>query len=98
MNTASIISTTTDDVTGEERTRLINRMRWKGYGPVSLYYADKEVRRRIYQSPPYLIVTHLRQVPTKPTASVEAQRAQADQKILKRLQEVRNPRSAMDRC
>lgn len=42
-NTASIVSTTVDEITGEEKKRLINRMRWRGLGPVSLYYADAQV-------------------------------------------------------
>lgn len=42
-NTASIVSTTLDESTGEEKKRLINRMRWKGYGPASVYYTDKDV-------------------------------------------------------
>jgi general transcription factor 3C polypeptide 5 (transcription factor C subunit 1) len=39
-NTASMESTTVDEETGEERKRLINRMRWKGYGPASIMFAD----------------------------------------------------------
>jgi len=43
-NTASIITTTTDEETGEERKRMINRMRWKGYGPASVMFSDSQVR------------------------------------------------------
>ncbi|THH33805.1 hypothetical protein EUX98_g447 [Antrodiella citrinella] len=78
-NTASVVSTTVDEATGEEKKRYINRMRWKGYGPVSLYYADKEV-------------------PTKPTTSVEEQRSHADQKLLKRLQELFDQRPVWTRA
>ncbi len=42
-NTASIVATTVDEETGEEKKRLINRMRWKGFGPIAINYADKEV-------------------------------------------------------
>ncbi|KIM42935.1 hypothetical protein M413DRAFT_70152 [Hebeloma cylindrosporum] len=42
-NTASMISTTVDEETGEERKRLINRMRWKGYGPASIMFSDTHV-------------------------------------------------------
>jgi len=38
-----MISTTVDEETGEERKRLINRMRWKGYGPASIMFADVHV-------------------------------------------------------
>ncbi|KAK0242443.1 RNA polymerase III transcription factor IIIC subunit-domain-containing protein [Armillaria nabsnona] len=42
-NTASIVSTTIDEETGEEKKRLINRMRWKGYGPATIYFSDTVV-------------------------------------------------------
>jgi general transcription factor 3C polypeptide 5 (transcription factor C subunit 1) len=43
-NTASMVSTTVDEETGEEKKRLINRMRWKGYGPASIMFTDANVR------------------------------------------------------
>ncbi|KAK0206225.1 RNA polymerase III transcription factor IIIC subunit-domain-containing protein [Desarmillaria ectypa] len=42
-NTASIVSTTVDEETGEEKKRLINRMRWKGYGPATISFNDTTV-------------------------------------------------------
>ncbi|KAF8076188.1 RNA polymerase III transcription factor IIIC subunit-domain-containing protein [Lyophyllum atratum] len=39
-NTASMVSTSVDEATGEEKKRLINRMRWKGYGPASIMFSD----------------------------------------------------------
>ncbi|KAG7445824.1 uncharacterized protein BT62DRAFT_135878 [Guyanagaster necrorhizus] len=42
-NTASIVSTTVDEETGEEKKRLINRMRWKGYGPATISFTDTAV-------------------------------------------------------
>ncbi|TFK43137.1 RNA polymerase III transcription factor IIIC subunit-domain-containing protein [Crucibulum laeve] len=42
-NTASVVSTTVDEETGEERKRLINRMRWKGYGPAAIMFNDVHV-------------------------------------------------------
>jgi len=39
-----MVSTTVDEETGEERKRLINRMRWKGYGPASIMFTDANVR------------------------------------------------------
>lgn len=44
-NPASVAVTTVDEKTGEEKTRLINRMRWKGLSPVSISYHDEGVRR-----------------------------------------------------
>lgn len=43
-NSTSILSTSIDEETGEERKRLINKMRWKGYGPVTISFADNVVR------------------------------------------------------
>ncbi|KAG6911660.1 hypothetical protein DXG01_007910 [Tephrocybe rancida] len=42
-NTASMVSTSVDETTGEEKKRLINRMRWKGYGPASIMFSDTVV-------------------------------------------------------
>ncbi|KAI9001131.1 RNA polymerase III transcription factor IIIC subunit-domain-containing protein [Trametes punicea] len=42
-NPASIETIVVDEETGEEKKRLINRMRWKGYGPIAISYADKGV-------------------------------------------------------
>ena len=36
-------STTIDEETGEEKKRMINRMRWKGYGPASIMFSDENV-------------------------------------------------------
>ena len=32
-----------DDKTGEEHKRLVNRMRWRGFGPVSVAYSEENV-------------------------------------------------------
>ncbi|KAF9013348.1 RNA polymerase III transcription factor IIIC subunit-domain-containing protein [Cyathus striatus] len=42
-NTASMVTTVTDEKTGEEKKRLINRMRWKGYGPAAIMFTDSQV-------------------------------------------------------
>ncbi|EIW61805.1 uncharacterized protein TRAVEDRAFT_163333 [Trametes versicolor FP-101664 SS1] len=42
-NTASVETIVVDEETGEEKKRLINRMRWKGFGPIAISYADKTV-------------------------------------------------------
>ncbi|KAH9853850.1 RNA polymerase III transcription factor IIIC subunit-domain-containing protein [Lenzites betulinus] len=42
-NPASVETIVVDEDTGEETKRLVNRMRWKGYGPISISYADKGV-------------------------------------------------------
>lgn len=39
-----MVSTSVDEETGEEKKRLINRMRWKGYGPASIMFTDANVR------------------------------------------------------
>ena len=44
-NTASVETIVVDDDTGEEKKRLINRMRWKGFGPISISYTEKNVSK-----------------------------------------------------
>lgn len=39
-----MLSTAVDEETGEERKRVINKMRWKGYGPASIMFTDAQVR------------------------------------------------------
>ncbi|THH00418.1 hypothetical protein EW026_g2132 [Hermanssonia centrifuga] len=68
-NPASVVTTVVDEATGEEKKRLINRMRWKGFGPIAINFSDKGV-------------------PDKPSQVIEEQRSQADQKVLKRLEEL----------
>ena len=41
-------STTLDEETGEEKKRMINRMRWKGYGPASIMFSDENVNELCY--------------------------------------------------
>ncbi|KAI0320629.1 RNA polymerase III transcription factor IIIC subunit-domain-containing protein [Amylostereum chailletii] len=45
-NPMSVITTTVDEETGEEKKRLINKMRWKGYGPASIMFSDSEVPKK----------------------------------------------------
>lgn len=42
-NPSSMVSTTIDEETGEEKKRLINKGRWKGYGPASIMFTDPAV-------------------------------------------------------
>jgi len=42
-NPASMVTTTVDEETGEEKKRMINKMRWKGYGPASIIFTDTSV-------------------------------------------------------
>ena len=51
-----MVSTTVDEDTGEEKKRLINRMRWKGYGPASIMFGDANVR---ITSSRYQVFSHL---------------------------------------
>lgn len=46
-NPASMESITIDEETGEERKRLINKGRWKGYGPASIMFIDQTVCRSL---------------------------------------------------
>ena len=42
-NPASVVTTVVDEETGEEKKRLINRSRWKGFGPIAINFSDKGV-------------------------------------------------------
>jgi general transcription factor 3C polypeptide 5 (transcription factor C subunit 1) len=38
-----VVTSVVDEETGEEKKRMINRMRWKGYGPAAIMFTDTEV-------------------------------------------------------
>ncbi|KAH9981862.1 RNA polymerase III transcription factor IIIC subunit-domain-containing protein [Russula compacta] len=42
-NPMSIVTTVVDESTGEEKKRLINKARWKGFGPTSVSFAEKGI-------------------------------------------------------
>ncbi|KAH9973046.1 RNA polymerase III transcription factor IIIC subunit-domain-containing protein, partial [Lactifluus volemus] len=42
-NPMSVTTTVVDERTGEEKKRLINKSRWKGFGPTSVSFAEKGV-------------------------------------------------------
>ncbi|KAI0698905.1 RNA polymerase III transcription factor IIIC subunit-domain-containing protein [Cytidiella melzeri] len=42
-NPASVVTTVIDEETGEEKKRLINRMRWQGFGPIAINFSEKSV-------------------------------------------------------
>ena len=42
-NPASVVATVVDEETGEEKKRLINRTRWKGFGPIAINFSEKDV-------------------------------------------------------
>ncbi|EIN10874.1 hypothetical protein PUNSTDRAFT_119730 [Punctularia strigosozonata HHB-11173 SS5] len=42
-NPASAVITSVNDETGEEKSRLINQMRWKGLGPTSISFSDADI-------------------------------------------------------
>ncbi|KAH9998354.1 RNA polymerase III transcription factor IIIC subunit-domain-containing protein [Russula vinacea] len=42
-NPMSTVTTFVDETTGEEKERLINKGRWKGFGPTSVSFAEKGV-------------------------------------------------------
>jgi general transcription factor 3C polypeptide 5 (transcription factor C subunit 1) len=39
----STVTTVVDEKTGEEKERLINKGRWKGFGPTSITFSEKAV-------------------------------------------------------
>lgn len=43
-NPASMVATVVNEETGEERKRLINKGRWRGYGPATVTFGDLSVR------------------------------------------------------
>ncbi|KAF7331916.1 hypothetical protein MKEN_00071900 [Mycena kentingensis (nom. inval.)] len=49
-NPASIETSVVNEETGEERKRLINKMRWKGYGPAAITFTDRLVPEKPPQS------------------------------------------------
>jgi general transcription factor 3C polypeptide 5 (transcription factor C subunit 1) len=42
-NPMSTVTTVIDEKTGEEKERLINKGRWKGFGPTSITFSEKAV-------------------------------------------------------
>ncbi|KAG9317214.1 RNA polymerase III transcription factor IIIC subunit-domain-containing protein [Chiua virens] len=42
-NAASMVTTVVNEETGEERKRLINKGRWKGYGPATISFGDVNI-------------------------------------------------------
>ncbi|EGO01771.1 hypothetical protein SERLA73DRAFT_177265 [Serpula lacrymans var. lacrymans S7.3] len=42
-NPASMVTTVVDDETGEEKKRLINKSRWRGYGPATIMFVDQAI-------------------------------------------------------
>lgn len=42
-NPMSTVTTVVDEKTGEEKERLINKGRWKGFGPTSITFSEKAV-------------------------------------------------------
>ena len=50
-NPMSTPTTVVDEKTGEEKERLINKGRWKVYGPTSVSFAEKGVCESPYPSP-----------------------------------------------
>ena len=57
-NPMSTPTTVVDEKTGEEKERLINKGRWKGYGPTSVSFVEKGVGESSSSSPAW--VGHIR--------------------------------------
>ena len=66
---------------------MINRMRWKGYGPASVMFSDNKVRSNTCVN---LIASLniLSQVPDNPPQAVENQRGQVSDRMYKKLEDV----------
>jgi len=43
----STVTTVVDEKTGEEKERLINKGRWKGFGPTSITFSEKGVGEKL---------------------------------------------------
>jgi general transcription factor 3C polypeptide 5 (transcription factor C subunit 1) len=50
-NPMSTVTTVVDEKTGEEKERLINKGRWKGFGPTSITFSEKAVSFPPHLSP-----------------------------------------------
>jgi len=91
MSTATIV---VDEKTGEEKERLINKGRWKGYGPTSVSFSEKGVGASSYSSSAAPQISNamynFRKVPTKPPSNVEEVRNQYDQTLVQQLEEVKS--------
>ena len=81
-----MVSTTVDEETGEEKKRLINRMRWKGYGPAAIAFHDSTVSliNLLFLLNPDREIDWY-QVPEKPPQNVEDARNQVDGEIVKKV-------------
>lgn len=49
-NVASVKSIVVNEETGEEKIRLINNMRWRGFGPATIMFSDAQVCRALFIS------------------------------------------------
>lgn len=93
-NSMSVLTTYIDNETGEEKKRLINRSKWKGYGPACISFSEKTVctfGQNCRQAPkPH---NSLIKVPTEPPESVKKAVEvpdNADKRIIDLLKEVRS--------
>src|SRR5258708_3341576 len=55
-NPMSTVTTVVDEKTGEEKERLINKGRWKGFGPTSITFSEKAVGRSFF--PPFVALRY----------------------------------------
>lgn len=66
---------------------MINRMRWKGYGPASVMFSDSNVRTNMCVN--FIAALNiLLQVPVSPPQAVENQRGQVSDRMYKKLEDV----------
>ncbi|KAK2459705.1 hypothetical protein APHAL10511_008350 [Amanita phalloides] len=50
-NVASVKSITLNEEAGEEKVRLINNMRWRGFGPVTIMFSDSQIPEKPPHAP-----------------------------------------------
>lgn len=107
-NPNSSVTTFVDEKTGEEKERLINKGRWKGFGPTSVSFIEKAVGESFHCSYPSPCcgkgtfglwisdaVYDFAKVPMKPPSNVEEVRNQYDQTLVHQLEEVKPRRVAL---
>ncbi|KAI9508648.1 RNA polymerase III transcription factor IIIC subunit-domain-containing protein [Russula earlei] len=99
-NPMSTPTTVVNENTGEEKTRLINKARWKGYGPTSVSFAEKGVGGSFFSfvDSSRIMFTVLQKVPTKAPSNVQEVRNQYDQVLVQRLEELFHTRPVWTRA
>ena len=70
-----MLSIAVDEETGEERKRVINKMRWKGYGPASIMFTDAQVSTSLTVMYPILLSIRFRKNRHRPCRMADTRSA-----------------------